>query len=86
MEQLNAKLEANDSNIFRTALTYCIYIIILPISSFFLSKWTLFDSWYGSDSVAGNIWSAIVAVLVLHICLFVYVFKAFATDKPIKQD
>lgn len=68
-EQNNSK----DFNVFLTVFSYCLLIIILPVVTFFGSK-QLFDI-FNLTSTTSNIYSAIAAVVCLHLALGLYLYK-----------
>lgn len=58
-------------------------IIFLPVLSFFATKYILFDGVFSLTSVQSNIYAAVVAVIALHLALFLYIYRAyFDTDTP----
>uniref|UniRef100_A0A1L8DFB1 Vacuolar ATPase assembly integral membrane protein VMA21 homolog n=1 Tax=Nyssomyia neivai TaxID=330878 RepID=A0A1L8DFB1_9DIPT len=63
--------------VFFTVLFYCLLIIVLPILSFFSSKYFIFDGYLQLPQISSNIYSAIVAVIALHIALFCYIYRAY---------
>ncbi|XP_011304607.1 vacuolar ATPase assembly integral membrane protein VMA21 homolog [Fopius arisanus] len=63
--------------VFKTVLYHCLFIIILPVLSFFLSKMFIFDGLLGLNTVPSSIYSAIVAVLVLHGALGAFIYRAY---------
>ncbi|XP_015116909.1 vacuolar ATPase assembly integral membrane protein VMA21 homolog [Diachasma alloeum] len=74
--------ELPELQIFRTVLYHCVVIIVLPVLSFFLSKMFIFDGLLGLNTVPSNVYSAIVAVLVLHGALGAFIYRAyFQPDK-----
>lgn len=77
--------ELPDFQVFRTVIKYCLIIIIVPVAAFFLSKSILFDGILGVQPVTSSVYSAVVAVIVLHVTLGLYIYKAYGeTDKPSK--
>lgn len=60
-------------------LRYCSLILVLPILSFFVTKIVVLESVLGFDAgnVATNVVSAIVAVVVLHVGLGIFIYKAY---------
>ncbi|XP_073965993.1 vacuolar ATPase assembly integral membrane protein VMA21 homolog [Choristoneura fumiferana] len=83
--------ELPDFQVFRTVIKYCLIIIIVPIISFFTSKIVLFDGLLRLDVTTSSVYSAVVAVLVLHVTLGLYIYKAYgeaevAPSKPLKKD
>lgn len=78
--------EQQDKSAFFTVLCYCLTIIFLPIVGFFSSKYLLFDTVLKLSSTQSNIYSAIVAVVALHLALFLYIYRAyFDTDSKDKK-
>jgi hypothetical protein len=78
-----------DLQTFRTVFQYCFIIIVVPVASFFGAKSIVFDGVLGLARVQSNVYSAIVTVVVLHIILGAYIYRAFSSDtlqKPTKQD
>ena len=51
-------------------------LIINQFSFFFLL------GWFGSDNVSGNVYSAICAVIMLHVALGLFIYKAYSSDEP----
>lgn len=73
-------------NIFRTILYHSIFIILAPISTFFIVKVCIFEGVFGVSTVASNVWSAIAAVVVLHVALAIYIYRAYSESGKIKLD
>lgn len=65
------------TNIFVTVLSYCLLIIFSPIVTFFVTNLVL--SQY-IDSVPSNIWAAVSAVVMLHLALGLFVYRAYFSD------
>ncbi|XP_063374608.1 vacuolar ATPase assembly integral membrane protein VMA21 homolog [Cydia amplana] len=84
--------ELPDFQVFQTVVKYCLVIIIVPVISFFTAKIVLFDSLLRLDITTSSVYSAVVAVLVLHVTLGLYIYKAYGTTdtappaKPVKKD
>ncbi|KYN00865.1 Vacuolar ATPase assembly integral membrane protein VMA21 [Cyphomyrmex costatus] len=55
-------------------------ILALPVISFFTSKIFLFDGILGFSEVLSNVYSAGVAVLVLHFALGLFIYRAYFHD------
>lgn len=49
----------------------------MPIATFFLSKYYLFDTILSLTVVQSNIYAAISAVIALHIALGLYLYRAY---------
>lgn len=79
-----------DLSVFGVVLYYSLFIIVSPVVAFFSSKYA-FDHILGLASVTANIGAALCAVVMLHVALGMYIFKAYSKptevpDKPDKQD
>jgi len=76
--------------VFTTVLFYSVLILLLPIGSFFSTKLLVFEWFLGQESsVMSNITSAVVAVVVLHLALGLFIYKAYfdgGGKKAIKSD
>ncbi|XP_058462804.1 vacuolar ATPase assembly integral membrane protein VMA21 homolog isoform X2 [Malaya genurostris] len=62
---------------FRVVFFYCTLIIVLPVVTFFGSKYFLFDGFLQLAPVSSNIYSAVSAVIALHIALGLYIYRAY---------
>lgn len=76
---------------FQTVIKYCLFIIIVPVLSFFIVKILIFDSILRLEPVTSSVYSAVVAVVVLHVTLGLYIYRAYsetekAPAKPVKKD
>lgn len=81
--------ERPDLEVLTTVFYYCFTIIVLPVLTFFVSKFVLFGVVFGVDSVSNNVYSAIAAIVVVHISLALFIHRAYSeasTAKPQKQD
>ncbi|XP_044728445.1 vacuolar ATPase assembly integral membrane protein VMA21 homolog [Chrysoperla carnea] len=79
-----------DFKIFSIVFFYCVIIIALPVATFFGTKIILFDGVMGLSEVASNVWSAVFAVIALHVALGIFIHKAYSGDsvepeKPIAK-
>lgn len=63
----------SDRSVFLTVFGYCLLIILLPVLSFFVSK-RIFESLDFSVQNQ-NIYSAISAVIWLHLALGLYLYR-----------
>ncbi len=65
--------------VFGSVLYYCGLILLLPLVAFFATKTVLLESLMGAeaDSVSSNVASAAVAVVVLHLALGLFIYKAY---------
>lgn len=80
-----------DLEVLTTVFIYCIAIIVCPVATFFGSKILIFEGVLGLNNVVVNVYSAVAAVLVLHIALGFFIYRAYTdpsqtTHKPDKRD
>ncbi|XP_034242959.1 vacuolar ATPase assembly integral membrane protein VMA21 homolog [Thrips palmi] len=83
-------LKDTDLSIFGVVLYYSLLIIVSPVVTFFSSKY-VFEDILSLASTTANISAALCAVVMLHVALGMYIFKAYSKptevpDKPAKQD
>lgn len=74
---------ANESAIwavFRKMLFFTIMMTVAPLASFFISKDVIFEGMFQMATSSSYIYSAFVAVVVVHIILFAFVYVAFRDD------
>jgi len=69
--------------IFTTVLFHCLLIIISPILVFFISKLYIFDALFALESLYSNLYSAFAAVIVLHIALGNFIYRAYFNTEAI---
>lgn len=77
------------SNAFLEVLLYCLLIIFAPIVTFFVAKNFVLDHYL--EPVYSCIWSAISAVIALHVALGLFLYRAYfsedaAAKTPTKTD
>lgn len=77
--------ELPELEVFKTVLVHCLVIIALPVLSFFMSKIIIFDGLLGSNSVPSNVYSAAVAIVVLHVSLGAFIYRAYFDDRSKTQ-
>jgi NADH:ubiquinone oxidoreductase subunit 5 (subunit L)/multisubunit Na+/H+ antiporter MnhA subunit len=63
-------------------LLFTLAMVILPISSFFLSQTLLFEGLLGFERSSSGVGSAIVAVLMVHLIIAAYVWMAYNEEQP----
>lgn len=68
--------------VFSSVLKYCILILGGPILAFFVTKVALLSMLLGWDenAISTNVASAVVAVIVLHMALGLFIFRAYFSD------
>ncbi|XP_058830899.1 vacuolar ATPase assembly integral membrane protein VMA21 homolog [Topomyia yanbarensis] len=76
-QQVSKNEQRSEYRNFRVVFFYCILIIVLPVVTFFGSKYFLFDGFLQLTPVSSNIYSAVSAVIVLHIALGLYIYRAY---------
>lgn len=84
-QQVSKNEQINEYRNFRVVFFYCILIILLPVSTFFATKYVLFDGYFQLSSVTSNIYSAVAAVITLHFALGLYIYRAYfdsGTSEP----
>jgi len=73
----------------KTAFSYSILILVLPLFFFFTTRTLVFECMLGQRATVGtNIVSAVAAVIVLHLALGLFIYKEhFSSDeKQVKVD
>ena len=78
--------QLSESVLFSTVLYYVLLILVVPVTAFFASKSVLFELVLRLEPSTATIYSAIVAVIAVHITLGVYVARAFREPKDAKRD
>lgn len=76
-QQLSKSEQRDEYRNFRVVFSYCILIILLPVGTFFGCKYLLFDSFLQLSEVNQNIYSAVAAVIALHVALGLYIYRAY---------
>jgi len=79
---------ANDKAIwvvFRKMLFFTIMMTIAPLTSFYVSKDYVFEGIFHMENTSSYIYSAFIAVVVVHIILFAFLYVAFRDDRPGKK-
>jgi NADH:ubiquinone oxidoreductase subunit 5 (subunit L)/multisubunit Na+/H+ antiporter MnhA subunit len=66
--------------VFRKMLFFTIMMTVAPLSSFFISKEYIFEGILKMPNSSSYIYSAFVAVVVVHVILFGFVYVAFRDD------
>ena len=75
----------SDGAVFKTVLFYSVLILLLPIGCFFTTKSIIFETILGQESTIGtNIVSAVVAVIVLHLALGLFIYKVRTTNTSLE--
>ncbi|KAK2579753.1 hypothetical protein KPH14_011093 [Odynerus spinipes] len=77
--------ELSELQVFKTVLLHCLVIIALPVLSFFMSKVFVFDGLLGSNSIPSNVYSAAVSIVVLHVALGAFIYRAYFDDRSKPQ-
>ena len=60
---------------------YSLSMIILPLGSFFLTKF-LVSQMFGVDA---NLYAVVVSVIAVHCILLAFVYKAYKEDKAVSE-
>ncbi|CAF1261896.1 unnamed protein product [Rotaria magnacalcarata] len=80
--------KANDTAIwvvFRKMLFFTVMMTLAPIASFFISKDYLFAGIFNMTDTRSYMFSAAVAVIVVHIILIAFLYVAFRDDRSGKK-
>ena len=72
----------SEKNPMLSLLFYSIAMVSLPIAAYFTSK-SILDTL--TDKQSANIYSAIAAVIVVHVILFFFVYIAYSEDKQLSK-
>lgn len=72
--------------VFRKMLFFIILMAVAPLASFFIAKDYIFEGIFHVSSGSSYTYSAIVAVIVVHIVLITFIFVAFREEIPTKND
>jgi len=78
--------DQNVQKAVKNLLVYSLTILAVPMGSMFLLKFYFFETllgWTPSDSM---MYSAVIAVILVHIVLIAWIATACADDKPKKAD
>ena len=71
--------------VFRKMLFFTLLMTIAPLASFFIAKDYVFEGIFNIPSRNSYTYSAIVAVIVVHIVLITFLFVAFRENIPVKK-
>ncbi|XP_076047809.1 vacuolar ATPase assembly integral membrane protein VMA21 homolog [Oratosquilla oratoria] len=77
-----------EESLLFTVLPYVLMIIIFPLTAFFISKTFVFQDILGYSETSANVGSAIFSIVLLHILLVIFIYKAYTDTqkKGEKQD
>lgn len=87
IEELTADSDKRIGQVFGTMLIFTAMMVIAPISTYFVSKSYLFEGYLSYTKDESYIYSAISAVLVIHVILGAYIYIAWkdANSDAIKK-
>ncbi|XP_067647857.1 vacuolar ATPase assembly integral membrane protein VMA21 homolog [Eurosta solidaginis] len=71
------KDDSKDYSTFKVVFFYCSLIVFLPVATFFLLKAIVLDRFFTMSEVTANIYSAVGAVVALHVALGLYIYRAY---------
>lgn len=80
--QLSKNEQRDEYRNFRVVFSYCILIILFPVATFFGFKYVLCDKFFQLTEISSNIYSAVAAVIALHIALGLYIYRAYFYSDP----
>ncbi|KAI5645153.1 VMA21-like domain-containing protein [Phthorimaea operculella] len=69
--------EKSDLQLLQAIVKYVILLSSIPVLTFFVSKLVVFDLILAFEQTQSSVYSAILAVIVLHIALGHYIYKAY---------
>lgn len=69
--------DAKDYSSFKVVLFYCSLIVFLPVVTFFCLKAAVLDRFFNLTDLRSNIYSALGAVIALHLALGLYIYRAY---------
>ncbi|KAI6176501.1 VMA21-like domain protein [Aphelenchoides bicaudatus] len=70
----------------KSLMIYSITILVLPLSSMFVLKRVLFEDYFGYSSSQSMMYSAIVAVVLVHVILVFWIISATADERTKKKE
>lgn len=71
--------------VFRKMLFFTIMMTVAPLTSFYISKAFIFEGLFRMADSNSYIYSAGVAVVIVHIILIAFLYVAFRDDRPDKK-
>ncbi|CAF0890567.1 unnamed protein product [Rotaria sordida] len=71
--------------VFGKMLFFTLLMTVAPLASFFIAKDYIFEGIFKISSRNSYTYSAIVAVIVVHIVLIAFLFVAFRENIPVKK-
>ncbi|CAF0812000.1 unnamed protein product [Adineta ricciae] len=85
VQQEEAAKDSAIWNVFRKMLLFTVMLTVAPLTSFFVSKYYVFEGIFSMTSSTSYIYSASVAVIVVHIILIAFLYVAFRDDQSGKK-
>ncbi|OQV20524.1 hypothetical protein BV898_05568 [Hypsibius exemplaris] len=88
-KQLSTVSDQEVTSIFKTLTMYTLLIIFMPILSYFFARKYIFEDLLGFDARQSFIYWAVLAVVSIHVVLFIMVYRAYqdgVKPRTIKQD
>ncbi|KAI8495419.1 vacuolar ATPase assembly integral membrane protein vma21 [Branchiostoma belcheri] len=70
---------------FRTLLVFTLMMVTAPIGLYFMSKTVVFEGIFDVDPQTANIYSAIVAVVTIHLVLALAVYVLYGDDLGLRR-
>uniref|UniRef100_A0AC35FLL4 Vacuolar ATPase assembly integral membrane protein VMA21 homolog n=1 Tax=Panagrolaimus sp. PS1159 TaxID=55785 RepID=A0AC35FLL4_9BILA len=78
--------DRNVQSSIKNLAAYSIVILLVPLGSMFLLKYYLFESLLGYSTSDSSTYSAVAAVILVHVVLIFWLFAAFNDGKPKKPE
>ena len=77
ISEMNSQVDKRIGAVFRTMLLFTTVMVLGPISSYFLSKTYIYEGYFQASQDYSYIYSAITAVVVIHIILGAFIWIAW---------
>ncbi|CAD5220651.1 unnamed protein product [Bursaphelenchus xylophilus] len=78
--------DPNVQSAVKNLMIYSLTILAVPLGSMFFLKRFLFEGVIGYDSSTSMTYSAVVAVILVHVVLIFWLITACADDRPKKVE
>jgi len=87
MDDIRRAEDKRIGQVFSTMLIFTTLMVLAPISTYFLSKSYVFEGYFNVAADSSYIYSAISAIVVVHIILGAFIWTAWkdATSETLKK-
>ncbi|KAE9554578.1 hypothetical protein FO519_002217 [Halicephalobus sp. NKZ332] len=76
--------DKNVHDAIKNLLAYSVVILLIPLGSMFILKLYVFEGILGYSSTDSTTYSAVIAVILVHVVLVLWLIAAFKDGKPKK--